>query len=83
MFHLNLMQNAIVPQSFVNLKNQNVICNYGLRRLITCFMYDCGVLWTDDLFINIAFDCINLTLTFSWLFFVILLERKQFWGIKQ
>ena len=61
--HSNFMQKAIV-QSFFNLKNQNFICNYGLRRLITCFMYDCGVLWTDDLFINIAFDCINLTLTF-------------------
>ena len=58
------MQKAIVLQSFFNLKNQNVICNYSLRRLITCFMQDCGVLCTDDLFINIAFDCINLTLTF-------------------
>lgn len=69
MCHFNCMQKAIVLQSFVNLKNQNVICNYGLRRLITCFRQDCGVLCTDDLFINIAFDCFNLTLTFFLTFF--------------
>ena len=42
MCHSNFMQKAIVLQSFFNLKNQNVICNYGFAEIDYMF---CAGFW--------------------------------------